>query len=72
MYAYVFVFVFVYVHMRVFVCVSMAAVCLHVCLLCLLKCLLSAYVPLASLGGVSVESTAIATYRIIWLIYTKR
>src|SRR6218665_1816670 len=42
----------------VFVCVSMAAVCVHVCLLCLLcllKCLMSAYVPLASPGGVSVE-----------------
>src|SRR6218665_3632388 len=66
--AYVHVCVFV----CVFVCVSVAAVCVHVCLLCLLKCLLSAYVPLASLGGVSVESIAGATYRIIWLIYTER
>jgi len=65
-----------YVRVCVFVClfvyVSMAAVCVHVCLLCLLKCLLSAYAPLASLGGVSVESIAGATYRIIWLIYTER
>src|SRR6218665_85429 len=69
---YLCLYMFICVFVRVFVCVSMAAVCVHVCLLCLLKCLLSAYVPLASLGGVSVESTAIATYRIIWLIYTKR
>ena len=66
------VFMCAYVRVCVFVCVSIAAVCVHVCLPCLLKCLLSAYVPLASLGGVSVESTAGATYRIIWLIYTER
>src|SRR6218665_1207467 len=64
-----------YVRVCVFVCVfvfvSIVAVCGHVCLLCLLKCLLSAYlyVPLASPGGVSVESATGATYRIIWLIY---
>jgi len=74
----VFVCVFVCVHMCVYVCLY---VCLYVwawllyvpdvCLLCLLKCLLSAYVPLALPGGVSVESAAGAAYRIIWLIYTE-
>ena len=47
-----------YVRVCVFVCVSMAAVCVQVCLLCLLKRLLSAYVPLVSPGGVSVESSS--------------
>jgi len=59
------------VRVYVFVCVSMAAACVHVCLLCLLKCLLLAYVPLASPGEVSFESAAGAAYRIIWLIYTE-
>ena len=69
-FAYSSMYVLVCMHMCVYVClyvcvyVSMAAVCVHVCLLCLLKCLLAAYVPLASLGGVSVG----VTYRIIWLI----
>jgi len=70
--AYVFVCVFVCVYMCVYVCLYVFCMCEYGCCICACVSALSAYVPLASLGGVSVESTAGATYRVIWLIYTER